>query len=106
MSDSETVDFYNRQTEAYKKLTASFENKWLSKLTDHLPANAHVLDLGCGPGQDSRLLANAGHRVTAMDASAEMVHQAGLTEGVEARVATFDDLDDENLYPARVERSG
>lgn len=94
MSDNETLAFYNRQTEAYMKLTESFENPWLAHLTDHLLPGAHVLDLGCGPGQDGRHLAKAGFVVTAMDASEEMVRQAAMIEGVEARVATFSDLDD------------
>ena len=98
MSDNETVEFYNQQTEAYKKLTESFDNKWLAKLTAHLAPGAHVLDFGCGPGQDARLLAQAGFRVTAMDASSEMVGQADLTEGVTAKVATFHDLSDVATY--------
>lgn len=37
----------------------------------HLPANAKVLDLGCGEGKDSFFLAKQGFEVTAVDLSEE-----------------------------------
>jgi ubiquinone/menaquinone biosynthesis C-methylase UbiE len=53
----------------------------------------HVLDLGCGTGQDALFLAGRGIRVTALDASPSMVdmlaarlHREGLEEQIEARV--------------------
>lgn len=43
-----------------------------------LPARASVLELGCGTGEDAIWLARAGHRVVAIDASAEMIRVARL----------------------------
>jgi HemK-related putative methylase len=43
-----------------------------------LPARASVLELGCGTGEDAVWLAFAGHRVVAIDASAEMIRVARL----------------------------
>lgn len=40
-----------------------------------LPAAALVADLGCGPGATARLLAQAGHRVLALDCSPELLTQ-------------------------------
>ncbi|WP_417724481.1 methyltransferase domain-containing protein [Salipiger sp.] len=100
MSDDATIGFYDRQTEAYRKVAEGFDNDALRRMMRDLPPGAHVLDLGCGPGQDSRLLARAGFRVTAMDASAEMVRQAGLEPGVTTRHATFADLDDAAAFDA------
>src|SRR4051812_20474183 len=42
-----------------------------------VPAGAHLLDLGCGPGADAAHLAARGYRVTAIDWSAAMVEEAG-----------------------------
>lgn len=53
----------------------------------------HVLDLGCGTGQDALFLARRGIRVTALDASPSMVDalrarrdREGFTERIDARV--------------------
>ena len=100
MSDAQTLHFYDRQTEAYKKVAAGFDNTQLRKMMAALEPGAHVLDLGCGPGQDSAQLAQAGFQVTALDASAEMVRQAAMIAGVNARLATFSDLDDRACYDA------
>jgi SAM-dependent methyltransferase len=42
-----------------------------------VPAGAHLLDLGCGPGSDAAVLAARGYRVTAIDWSRAMVEEAG-----------------------------
>jgi SAM-dependent methyltransferase len=50
-----------------------------------LPPAAHVLDAGCGPGIVAEAFLSAGHRVTGVDLSAEMVARA------RARCARFGD---------------
>jgi len=44
-----------------------------SHLDDTFAPSQHVLDLGCGTGEDALHLARAGIRVTATDSSAEMI---------------------------------
>lgn len=41
-----------------------------------LPANSYVIDLGCGIGYGARILADAGHRVFAVDVDAETIAHA------------------------------
>ena len=53
------------------------ERVW-QRLSATLPAQAYVLELGCGTGEDAVWLARAGHRVVAIDASAEMIRVARL----------------------------
>src|SRR4051812_46302861 len=48
----------------------------LRALTREVPAGAHILDLGCGPGTDDELLGRLGYRVTAIDWAPAMVAQA------------------------------
>lgn len=50
---------------------------WLEDLHTHLPAQADVLDLGCGCGLPvARSLAAAGHRVTGVDISDVQIERA------------------------------
>jgi SAM-dependent methyltransferase len=41
-----------------------------------VPRGSHIVDLGCGPGCDEDHFAGQGYRVTAIDWSAAMVHEA------------------------------
>jgi len=56
-----------------------------------LRAGDHVLDLGCGTGEDALYLDSHGVRVHAIDASPEMVRTAEA-RGVNARVLRIEDL--------------
>ena len=53
-----------------------------------LPRSADVADLGCGPGEDGALLAQAGHRVIGLDRSAGML--ANAVRKLPGRVAQAD----------------
>src|SRR5689334_8296212 len=49
----------------------------LVRFSDLADASA-ILDAGCGPGLVSEVFAEAGHRVTGVDLSSEMVERAGV----------------------------
>ncbi len=100
MSDRETLGVYAKKAQEYANLAEDDPNE--RPLRDAfiaaLPKGAHVLDLGCGPGQSAAAMAKAGLRVTATDAVPEMVAMADQHEGVAAHVATFDQIEGEALY--------
>lgn len=78
--DSTTWD---REAEAFDQepdhglLDAETRTAWYELLTAHLPDSpSDIVDLGCGTGTLSVLLAEAGHRVHGVDFSTEMLTRA------------------------------
>lgn len=80
---------------------------WTCELTEQIeaafpgvaPENLRVLDMGCGPGFFSIILARAGYRVTAADYTPAMLDEAranARNEGVEQAI-DFSRMDAENL---------
>ncbi len=59
-----------------------------------LEPRAHILDAGCGSGRDAKAFAEAGFRVTAFDASAELARLASAHCGFEVTVRRFADVDE------------
>ena len=100
MSDAETVGVYNARAGDYAKMTdrSGRIDPDLLIFMERLPEGGHVLDLGCGPGTASAVMATRGFVVTATDASAEMVALAARHAGVEARLATFEEIEGRDLY--------
>ncbi len=73
--DAQAADF-DREAD-HGLLDPSVRAAWVSLLAEHLPAApATVLDLGCGTGTLSVLLARGGYDVHGLDFSAEMVAAA------------------------------
>ena len=68
-------------------LEAATRDAWLALLLEYLPsAPADVIDLGCGTGTLSVLLAGAGYRVRGLDLSGAMV-SAATTKAAGAHVS-------------------
>lgn len=96
MSDRETLAAYAKAAEKYGKGFAATKNTpqdsdYAAFVAGLRPA-AHVLDLGCGPGQWAARLQQDGFTVTAVDASAEMAEYAQSTYGLNVQIAVFEDL--------------
>ena len=100
MSDPKTISVYDAQAEKYASLTdeANSDDPQLSRFIAAVPKGGLVLDLGCGPGASAAAMAQAGLKVDAMDASAEMVRLAADHTGVNAKQAGFADLSAKDMY--------
>lgn len=97
--DSETISVYSAQVDDYARATVDEKNDpQLITFIGALPANSRVLDLGCGPGYAAAQMAQAGHSVDATDATPEMVEMAAQHAGVTAWIATFDEIEGDDLY--------
>jgi SAM-dependent methyltransferase len=73
----EQAEYYRANAGAYD-LAYDFneELRSLEMVVDGFPIAGDVLELACGTGQWTRLLARCGHRVTAVDGSPEMLSRA------------------------------
>lgn len=88
-----TLDYYNEHAISYSQDTvfAEFQD-WRNMLLKYLQLEAHILDLGCGSGRDSKALIQQGYKVTAMDGSKELYEVASRYIGQEVICQRFQDL--------------
>jgi len=102
MTDPETMQVYAEAAETYARdfseTKDSNQEEDLDAFFAAVPKGGLVLDLGCGPGQWAARLHDEGLIVEATDASPEMVALAKADHGLNAKVATFEDLTVENHY--------
>lgn len=100
MSDDKTLRVYAEKAGEYAALTDNDAeaNRDMTAFLAMLPEGGDTLDLGCGPGASAEAMARAGLRVTATDAVPEMVEMAAKRPGVDARLATFDDVSGRDVY--------
>ncbi|MFQ7057914.1 MAG: class I SAM-dependent DNA methyltransferase [Turicibacter sanguinis] len=60
-------------------------SKWMAKTKQYLPQGSSILDVGCGTGTISILLAKEGYDVTGIDLSEDMLaiaYEKTLAEGL------------------------
>ncbi|WP_050928627.1 class I SAM-dependent DNA methyltransferase [Aestuariivita boseongensis] len=100
MIDPETIAVYDARAADYADRIGkeAAPQPQADSFLSHLPETADILDLGCGPGTAAAYFAQAGHRVTATDASASMIDMAARHEGVTARQETFSALTGTGIY--------
>jgi mutator protein MutT len=89
-----TSEYYNNEADAYCAETMSFDIDALyySPFLSKLAPNAHILDLGCGAGRDSRHFLQQGYEITALDASAEIAAIAEKEINAPIEVMAFSEI--------------
>ena len=98
---TKTLAYYNQFAKAYNEttLTIEFQSK-REFLLKYLNPHAHILDLGCGSGRDSKAFLQQGYKVTAMDGSQVLCQLASETIGQPVKCQLFSELDEINTYDA------
>ena len=89
-----TIGYYDRHAAAFVEDTARADvSEILDAFVSVIPAEASVLDWGCGTGRDSRALCDRGFAVRSIDASQAMCDAAKELFGIDATCERFGDLD-------------
>ncbi len=101
MADSETLAVYAKRAADYaERFGKAGEGPHMTAFLAEIPEGGRILDLGSGPGHTAAAMMRAGYNVEAWDASPEFVKIARDRYGVNARLATFEDLDAREAYDA------
>lgn len=90
----QTVDFYNQNAKEFVLGTVNANmQETQSKFISLLNPGAHIFDIGCGSGRDSKFFIDKGFIVTAMDASSELCSYAEELINQKVLCMTFDEID-------------
>ena len=92
MTDTATLDYYERAAPRYTATTAQMQARHLQPFLDRLDPGSHILELGCGAGRDAAYMTERGFRVDATDGTHAMCRKAKERFGIDARVMRFDEL--------------
>lgn len=96
---TKTLNYYNQCAEAYNETTLNIEfDSKREMLLEYLQPNAHILDLGCGSGRDSKGFLQKGYKVTAVDGSKELCKIASKNIGQDVICQLFNELDAVNEF--------
>ena len=99
MADRETMDAYAERAEDYaNRFGSERPDRRLQRFIAAIPEGGRVLDLGCGPGQSSAFMREAGLSVTSWDASDAMATLGRERIGLDIQVKEFSDLNDTETY--------
>ena len=91
--DDLTASYYRANAVNFFEDTVSIDMAPLyDRFLTLIPAGGYILDAGCGSGRDARFFLDRGYRVTAFDASAELVTLATEHTGIPVSVLRFQDL--------------
>jgi 2-polyprenyl-3-methyl-5-hydroxy-6-metoxy-1,4-benzoquinol methylase len=72
-----TIDCYNQQASYWGTRFLGLDTgKLCQRFLSYLPEKAHILDMGCGPGRDTKYFLDHDYQVTAFDAAEELVKLA------------------------------
>ncbi|WP_353892406.1 class I SAM-dependent methyltransferase [Proteinivorax hydrogeniformans] len=94
-----TIDYYNQRAEEFSSetLNIDFENQ-RNMFLKNLKSGAHILDLGCGAGRDSKAFLEKCYKVTAMDGSKKMCEIASKNIGQRVICKNFHELDEKDKF--------
>jgi SAM-dependent methyltransferase len=94
-----TIRYYDEHVAEYISDTSPLDMAALYQtLLQYVPKGGHILDVGCGPGRDTKVFLDLGYKVTAFDASTAMAAAASKFTGQQVKVMRVQDLDFEEQF--------
>lgn len=94
-----SIKFYEKNAQSYFDSTVDADlSKIYSRFTNLLPADARILDAGCGSGRDIKYFLSKGYQVDAFDGSKEMAKLATEYTGIRVINSTFDSFRSKEKY--------
>lgn len=94
-----TEAYYTANAQTYCAETRAFDVGDLYRpFLDQLADDAHILELGCGSGRDSKAFMDMGYTVIPVDGNAEVAACAEQYLGRPVAVTTFQTLDYHNVF--------
>ena len=89
-----SIGYYSTNATVYCEETSKFDVGDLYRpFLEHLSPGAHILDLGCGSGRDSKAFREMGYDATSVDGSKEIAAWARTFTGYPAVVMSFQEID-------------
>ncbi|MET4390726.1 SAM-dependent methyltransferase [Bradyrhizobium sp. F1.4.3] len=95
--DEKTLQFYRSNAQSYADWAKAPSTRLRSFLA-LLPPGGAILELGCGAGNHSAVMLEAGFAVRATDGSPEMAEIASRRLGHPVEAMRFDELDSQRAY--------
>jgi len=95
--DEETLQFYRSNAQSYADW-AKAPSARLRGFLKLLPSGGSILELGCGAGNHSAVMLEAGFQVRATDGSPEMADIAARRLGHPVEAMLFDELNEQEAY--------
>ncbi|HBW35983.1 bifunctional 2-polyprenyl-6-hydroxyphenol methylase/3-demethylubiquinol 3-O-methyltransferase UbiG [Desulfosporosinus sp. BICA1-9] len=88
-----TVIFYDKNAYEFYNNTVNVDmSEHYRRFEEYLLPESSILDAGCGSGRDSLYFLSKGYKVSAFDASVEMVKLSSKLTGLTVQHAKFEDL--------------
>jgi len=99
--EHQTLEYYDRNAQKFFDDTVNADmSEVYERFEAYLRPGAHILDLGCGSGRDSKYFLSKGYSVTAVDGSEQLCCFASELIGQEVVQLQFQDLDFDEEFDA------